>query len=781
MSYPPYPKLWHNSSAVGEALVRALQRTGVPWLSAHTADGVEANVMDRLAEVKSGRQDAPIYMESGTLSWTFPGPLNPDRAYPATWHFGDIPYNNPPADPHTMDAAPWLGEVCGIRMNGGLTRRHPKMGAETGAQRARRPLTEGMDSLAIGYPRSDDPVVDADRRDAAEVMTVMKKLCAGYFPASLWTGLMRRFIQAQWGARQARSTWPWIVDIVGTQPVLLYSQPGVETQWQAGYWSHRSPGIFRSPDHRYWLLDIRQPSGTAFMVDAYPVVGQGAVGRALHRAYRTITVAAVVSEDTRRKIESYMFAHSRIDLAAKVTIGTYDPERIGGALAYGWKFNPDGSEAKVVLVAKDGWPSDKHIKSSVVTLQFGYSPVAEESPSPAWLSVSGSATGYTEWMDGWGSHNILVPEDETGGALTLYSVRAEQSGLRSIPNFSDAPLYGYYVDDEFELVTISRSDSGATVGNPIREQSDTGLIYNSGFDMNLWQRYSYGYYLADAGWTAELTEEYQGYSMTLAHRDTVFGGRSRYGVHAWHRLDVSNVSGYTWNGPAVIVTQYVDFTYENHTSAPGYQDLIDAAAQLPGAGGLFPPTINISGGSRGTGAFISHSATGWRYAGWTMAIPTGDAEAVYLSEREYLDEMTDWSHRVETYYGWVTQHTYRAYSSDHGVDQPIGAITPWRQVSEKVQGWQPSGMPDPTVVLDAEPRDLDPDILTDVWTSQAEDAIGGAPLAEISYSALFNIMKTDPYYHAGISFSGSVDGRYVGTGPLKNPESVVGSRFVGWA
>lgn len=47
-----YPKLWNGTSPVGEALVRALQRTGAPFLSAHTADGVYAGVMNGLSEVK---------------------------------------------------------------------------------------------------------------------------------------------------------------------------------------------------------------------------------------------------------------------------------------------------------------------------------------------------------------------------------------------------------------------------------------------------------------------------------------------------------------------------------------------------------------------------------------------------------------------------------------------------------------------------------------------------------------------------------------------------------
>lgn len=46
-----YPKLWNGASPVGEALVRALQKSSVPYLSSRTGDGVEANKMQWRSEV----------------------------------------------------------------------------------------------------------------------------------------------------------------------------------------------------------------------------------------------------------------------------------------------------------------------------------------------------------------------------------------------------------------------------------------------------------------------------------------------------------------------------------------------------------------------------------------------------------------------------------------------------------------------------------------------------------------------------------------------------------
>lgn len=64
-----YPKLWNGTSAVGEALVRSLQRIRAPFLSAHTADGVIAGKMGhRLSEVKQEKDDEFIAME--WMAWS---------------------------------------------------------------------------------------------------------------------------------------------------------------------------------------------------------------------------------------------------------------------------------------------------------------------------------------------------------------------------------------------------------------------------------------------------------------------------------------------------------------------------------------------------------------------------------------------------------------------------------------------------------------------------------------------------------------------------------------
>lgn len=75
-----YPKLWNGPSPVGEALVRALQQTGSPFLSAATADGVYAGTMDGKSEVKKTGQLRYPFVATPSSQSHVAGYLPPDVA-----------------------------------------------------------------------------------------------------------------------------------------------------------------------------------------------------------------------------------------------------------------------------------------------------------------------------------------------------------------------------------------------------------------------------------------------------------------------------------------------------------------------------------------------------------------------------------------------------------------------------------------------------------------------------------------------------------------------------
>jgi hypothetical protein len=69
----------------------------------------------------------------------------------------------------------------------------------------------------------------------------------------------------------------------------------------------------------------------------------------------------------------------------------------------------------------------------------------------------------------------------------------------------------------------------------------------------------------------------------------------------------------------------------------------------------------------------------------------------------------------------------------------------------------------------------------DVFCSNTEvQNIAGVPAH--SYSAIFTVDKTYPYYDPGMFFFTSYGGRYIGSEGIKSPNSVRSQdRFVGWA
>lgn len=71
-----YPKLWNGPSPVGEALVRALQRTGgSPFQTSLTADGITAGTMNKLSEVKQGKEvvESGYAFKQGNGDWPYEG------------------------------------------------------------------------------------------------------------------------------------------------------------------------------------------------------------------------------------------------------------------------------------------------------------------------------------------------------------------------------------------------------------------------------------------------------------------------------------------------------------------------------------------------------------------------------------------------------------------------------------------------------------------------------------------------------------------------------------
>ena len=130
----------------------------------------------------------PLYMESGQLYFRLSGSDNPEGSAAATWRMLDIP-----------PSSAYLGKIAPTESAPGLPANDPA-------------LVNGQDSLAIAKSAEG------------------KKVVAGFFPASMFSGKMRLFVQAQIGAKETAS-YGMSVDSFGGGPLLKYSYGGREIQF----------------------------------------------------------------------------------------------------------------------------------------------------------------------------------------------------------------------------------------------------------------------------------------------------------------------------------------------------------------------------------------------------------------------------------------------------------------------------------------------------------------------------------------------------------------------
>ena len=337
-----------------------------------------------------------MYMDTGDLKIKFPGASAPDRLDPSKLNFMDI-----------GAGSDYLGE---IRLD------EKKFGEQTKKQIETRPMVQMMDSLAVGWRAPTTEQIDKagslkqwtkEKSEEQETASLTKKVVVGNFPASLWTGKMRLFMQAQYGMPLETENFGFFPDVVGTELVIKYRNKLSDIDWQPGYWAHKSAGVFTAPDGTYWIIDITRGDParlTTFVVFAYEIKSKGNEAKLLKKKLKTITDPLEKS-----KVEAYLFSISYIDLGNKILCGTYDPAPRGGAgMAYGWKFNTAGDKASIVMVGVGGEYGDLHLKSTTVHLSF---PTRRQTLSRTSLQNSRLPETRSFTQTGWtvGDTSICLP------------------------------------------------------------------------------------------------------------------------------------------------------------------------------------------------------------------------------------------------------------------------------------------------------------------------------------------------------------------------------------
>lgn len=655
------------------------------------------------SEVKSD----PLYMESGQLYFTYPGPENPDRSKAAKWRLLDI-----------SPSSAYLGVITPTEAAPGLPANDPA-------------LVDGQDSLAIAPPSPES-----------------KKVVAGLFPASMFSGKMRLFVQAQIGAKETPS-YGMTVDASIGSPLLKYSYGGREIQF--GLWPHLSVGIFAAQDGTFWLLSISSGGTANFTVTAYPIV-------ILKRAKRLYDIykSGAYDSASKEKIEAYLFAHSYIDLLKQSVIGGFSGSS-GATLAYGWKFNSSGSEASIVVheTLGAGVPHGESLLAKTMTATFTYTSGS--------FQVSATTESGGEWTDGWGVYNIFVPDEETGVRLVSYSLAMARDRCKAPFSFSGVPIYGYFKNDVWTPVIISRN---MTPGGSGESQSYSNFYVPSLY-AGLYPAWYYGNFLASSGWTYSYKNLTDRWTMDISFDGSAVNGIAEFGsfseiVHSTSDLTGESATGSDKMGFAL---SYGGGNGGN-VSVPWTGDY--AAADAAWARGEFPLFGAYVNTKSATFTWDQTDFTGARYVAWALVIPSSDCEAAYVAEKTYMVSGTSGVRKIRS---GSLQHSRIAYG--HTRD---GNNTPTRYEFAGTHTCSATNSYAFTTTSNFAIPDVGLKVMCFNSTLSGDLGTPGS-----SYYALFNVDISYPYYDRGMYMRTSAGYRYIGSEGVKSPDSVGNLPFVGWA
>lgn len=190
----------------------------------------------------------------------------------------------------------------------------------------------------IGEMAGTEPVASRAAEAAAEgvlsVSRVDKLQCQAAYPASVYTGLCQRFVQALYGSERAA----YRAKTSGEAGIDIAYAAGTSTFRVNQAWGTGDTGLV-DPDGSYTYAFVVATATALSVIDAAPTTPCGVL---LQKALR----AGAVLEQHRRRIEAYLLADLRPGTTGYTL--TFTTPITGSPFGYGWKFNERGSELAVV-------------------------------------------------------------------------------------------------------------------------------------------------------------------------------------------------------------------------------------------------------------------------------------------------------------------------------------------------------------------------------------------------------------------------------------------------
>lgn len=691
----------------GRSRLKALRATGLSYAS-QTFIVNGATIKVRIAGTQSfinADGGSSLYMESGQPGWDSWGTGDIRLGDAGKWYFLDIP---------TADK--YLGAI-----------------SSSGKQANNPALAEAQRSLAIGWPAAktgtDAEKLAADEKTRADytIFTQMKKKLVAAFPPAIFSGKMRLFMQALYGARETLKPV-----LEGDDPIAPVVMSFVGQDDQSGRVlnvASDAMGVFSAPDGTYWLLTILT-GAKKVMFNRIITSGSGSLVASLKN----------LNAVDRVKAEAYVFAHSYVEISVPgqevYATGTFDMP-LGFSLAYGWKWNTAGTKASIVAHEDIGTSvANYRWYSRTVHLTFGYT--AKTDTTPAAFTVSSQVIAHGEWIDGWGDYNIFVPLSPTTRApLALKSRRVGSGTLPALFSFTDIPVYGWYIDDVWTSATIT-ADETARAPTTTNFSSVPPLMDG----ITAWN-------------TLDDTKTFN------SGRTFKFGGYSYEGASFNHtkHYEVGQAGAITPDVTGIGVNPYRGWS-DGSTA-----DVI--LTNYPYGCRTSPTTLIVN--------WVVTDQTSLQLNKWSLVIPGCDAEAMYIPTYDTDKPLTQTTRTLNGDMGYVafTAYTFRDDGFGYPIwDVPIGNFA--GHMEPIPQMWFYYTHTDVTTTT------VDAATLTvGVECFNKREHITGVPGG--SYYGIFNCSYAYQFYDRGMYTNTSYNGRYVMSEAPPKPSSAKEISFIGWA
>jgi len=321
---------------------------------------------------------------------------------------------------------PWLGyikDADGVQSDKENGKIYGKYGG--GTPPANATLYDGMIS-----PATSIPTVYANNSSWITAMLTKRKAMVTC-PASMFSGKMRLFMQARYGALlspdqniQSNNANGVIVD-------------GVEfSNLGSG-----GAGIVTTAENEHFILKI---SGTTATV--YQLKPRKEHKDKINKLRAKLNDSIPPSDSDRDKIEAYIFAGSYVDSTPYGAYSGAFPSAT--SMVYGWSFNWNGTKADIISVETIGSGLDTHFQSthhSVAITNWAVSGTTS-------FGFAASTISIEEWRDWRGNDHIFLPDYETGGRMYMFSLNSNYA-------YNGSGKFHCFYDRRSDLKTVSYSQS----------------------------------------------------------------------------------------------------------------------------------------------------------------------------------------------------------------------------------------------------------------------------------------------------------------------------------